>query len=116
MFLLVVSFSLFSLSLSINKCFFLALAYPNQRCVIVPTPHFVDLRSEIPLVGILTGVYGIGSGNFRPELPHVEVLVPFNPPAVAPVGFAVNPALLIRMDEERTQSLLQVTKLAFRLV
>ncbi|KAJ4968414.1 hypothetical protein NE237_015115 [Protea cynaroides] len=86
----------------------MAYAYPNQRCIVVPGPHLIDLQSVIPSpIGFRPGYFGVVNPSLRPTVPQFEFFVPVNPAAVAPFGFTVNPAILIRMDEERTQSLLQ---------
>ncbi|XP_058084354.1 nuclear poly(A) polymerase 3 isoform X2 [Magnolia sinica] len=85
----------------------MAYAYPNQRRILVPGPQFVDPRTAIHPSGFLPTPFGVINPSFRLPVPPVEVLVPNGPPVFAPVRFALNPAVLIRMDEQRTQSLLQ---------
>ncbi|OVA13561.1 Poly(A) polymerase [Macleaya cordata] len=78
----------------------MAYVFPNHQRTAI------NLRSVISPFGFIPApvVGTVINPSFRPR---VEVLVPFNPPVVAPVGFTLNPAFLLRMDEERTQSLIQ---------
>ncbi|XP_042517827.1 nuclear poly(A) polymerase 3 [Macadamia integrifolia] len=86
----------------------MAYACTNHRRALVPGPQFFDLQTAIPApLGFPPGSFGVVNPNLRPVVPQIEVLVPVTPPAVAPFRFTVNPAILMRMDEERTQSLLQ---------
>nr|DAD38327.1 TPA_asm: hypothetical protein HUJ06_008968 [Nelumbo nucifera] len=85
----------------------MAYAHSSQRSLVIPRPHFFDHRTVISSLGSFPRSFVIGNPNFRPATPCVEFLVPVNPPFVPSVGFTVNPALLIHMDEERSRSLLQ---------
>ncbi|KAA8527345.1 hypothetical protein F0562_034940 [Nyssa sinensis] len=78
----------------------------NQRSVIVfPNNQFIDLRTVNPPVNFIRAPpFGVTNPSFGPVVPQ---LVPVNPPVVGPVRFVLNPAVLIRMEEERSLSLLQ---------
>uniref|UniRef100_A0A5B7BTP8 polynucleotide adenylyltransferase n=1 Tax=Davidia involucrata TaxID=16924 RepID=A0A5B7BTP8_DAVIN len=84
----------------------MAYANHNQRSVIiVPNHQFFDLRTvNPPRTFIPAPPLGVINPRFVPVVPQ---LVPLNPPVLGPVGFPLNPALLIRMEEERSLSLLQ---------
>ncbi|KAK9288517.1 hypothetical protein L1049_016976 [Liquidambar formosana] len=91
----------------------MAHAYRNQRSVIVVVPphhQFIDPRAVNPHPGYFPGPVGVINPSYQPVGLLGEVFVPVNPPpppVVAPIGFALNPSVLIRMDEERSLSLLQ---------
>lgn len=104
----------------------------NQRSVYAIPPHqFIDLRAVKPPIGFFNSPAGVINPNF--EHPQGKVFIPVNltpppPPPVStapqgkafvqvnlppplpvgiPVRYILNPAVLIRMDEERSRSLLE---------
>lgn len=85
----------------------MAFVYPNQRRVSIPAPQFVDPRLAVHPTGFLPGAFGAINPSFHYPVPPVEVLVPAGLPVFAPIRFGLDPAVLIRLDEERTQLLLQ---------
>lgn len=94
----------------------MAYAHQNQRRICVPVPQFfVDLRSPIPPAGFFPGSFPVVNPN--PSFPHpappVQVLVPNTRPVIASGRYFWNPAVFIRMEEERNRSLHQVMMITF---
>ncbi|GFZ13877.1 poly(A) polymerase 3 [Actinidia rufa] len=81
------------------------MAYANQnQGLLVRYHHLIDPRSLSPS---LTFVNGPPMGPINPRIrPVVHQLVPAN--VVSPFGFVLNPAVLVRLEEARSRSLLQL--------
>ncbi|XP_059632824.1 nuclear poly(A) polymerase 3 [Cornus florida] len=78
----------------------------NQTSVIVvPNHQFTNFRAANPPVTFVPRQpFGVINPCFGSVVPQ---LVPVNPSVVVPVRFALNPAVLDRMEEARSMSLLQ---------
>ncbi|KAL5983446.1 hypothetical protein ACLOJK_017532 [Asimina triloba] len=87
----------------------MAYAYPDQRRIFIPGP-FVDPRAAIPQPprAFIPGPLPFINPSFQLPAPPVEFLLQHAAPIYAPIRFALDPAVLIRMEEQRTQSLLQL--------